>query len=75
MTANLEENLAAATDGAACVPRCVIHADRAGVNEALGHRLCDECFETYRVERREQQAFSNRVFLQRVLRAGYALQS
>lgn len=52
---------------------CVICPGFVGDYEALGHRLCIECFERYRTERREQQAFKDRVFLQAILRAGYQL--
>ena len=54
---------------------CTIHPDSPAYHEALGHLLCSDCFELYRIERRQQQSFSDRKFLQQILRVGYGLES
>jgi hypothetical protein len=52
---------------------CVLHPERAGPYEVTGIRVCVECFEVYRNERREFQGLEARRFYQSLLKAAYSL--
>ena len=49
----------------------VIHPDRPARQSAVGIPVCDECWERYRTERRDNQGIENRPFFRELHRVRY----
>jgi len=52
---------------------CVLHSDRIARQDVTGIPICDECLESYQIERRMIQNFDERHFFQSLVRARHKL--
>lgn len=56
----------------ATMSTCTLHPEREAKQAAVGHLLCDDCFNRYRGERCSG-GLGDRPFMQQILREGYEL--